>query len=105
MCRERSTGCRNPFLGCKAARGSEQWDQKQETADEHGQTGRQVVPGRICVKARKSASIVSCSAGVGVQNLAESVRPVIVQVCRRGSRWVPIAFLLESNDGSQSTKY
>src|SRR6185437_4363088 len=76
----------------------EQRQQHQESANQHRETERQVVPGGIRVDACEGASVICGTACVGVKDFREAVRAGIIRVscCRPGR--VPVRMLRKPDD-------
>src|SRR5579875_3520793 len=99
---QRAAGRRNMLLGRQAARHRQHRNDHQETAHEHGQADREIVPGRIGVQSCESAAVVSGSAGEGIQDFTEAMRPSVIQIGNRRPQGVPISVFSERNDSADS---
>src|SRR5260370_42638556 len=91
---------RDLLLDSEAASRRKQWDQEQKPADEHGEPDRQVVPGRVWTQSSKSAAVIAGCAGIGVQNLAQSMWAGIGQVGDGRASWLPVAIFRKWDHGT-----
>src|ERR1700730_7523638 len=96
---------RDLLLDSEAASRRKQWDQEQEPSYEHAESDRQVVPGRVRTQSSESAAVIAGCAGIGVQNLAQSVWAGIGQVGDGRAGWIPVAIFRKGDHGSDTTKH
>src|SRR5215471_1875346 len=94
MCRQRAARHWNHFLPGQAARDCKRRNNEQKSSDQHIQSDRQVVPGRIGADASECASVIAGAAAVGVQDFRESMRAAITEVAGGRTIWtIPIVIL------------
>src|SRR5579863_1294805 len=77
-------------LGSEAAgHGQHRYD-KQEPADQCGESEGEVEPGSVSTEAPEGTSVVTIGTRISIENLAQSVRTVVGQIRNGRARGIPV---------------
>src|SRR5262249_18899761 len=76
---EGSRACRSHFLLDQRTGKPKDRDNHQESADQHGNPQRYVIPWRVSVETCEGAAVIARGRAEGVKNFAEAVRTVVIQ--------------------------
>src|SRR5579862_5478979 len=101
MRRQRAARYRYQLLLSEASRDCKCGNDEEETANQHVESERQVVPGRIGIQTGKRTAIVTGATRIGIQDLRETMSPTVVGISNAGTWRIPIPTFGERPDRTQ----